>query len=300
MPARSLLAAPDGAQDHGPDQADAVVQRQAHPDRARVDEEVARHPQRPHVDVVLHAIPPILGARPLNGGLELHAASRPVAALAALNELLEKVEDWVVDKGVVDEVVVRSLFQEVDLPGTVLQLLGPAEVGEADRVGADAREDRDVDEPLHDAEVREAEGREDAVPAPVDVLLALALLHDDVGQRSLHRGHDDVRYEGPALGERRDLPPDARVLHVDGDAVALRRGRRPRGPRDLAAPPQASACAPALPLWRQRLPASAAPAQREGTDGPPHSCAQHGAPRAEAAKTAEGGPSTTARVPAQG
>mmetsp|Transcript_61519 Transcript_61519/g.144058 ORF Transcript_61519/g.144058 Transcript_61519/m.144058 type:complete len:202 (-) Transcript_61519:279-884(-) len=177
-PKASLLAAAQRAEDHGPGQAHAVVQRQPHPDGHRVDDEVEGDPEAPHVEVVLHGIPPVFGQRPGNQGLGRCRCLR--AGRDGVDTLLDDVEDGEVDEGVMDKVVQARLLHQIQLAGAILQLLGPGEVRKSDCVRTEPGEEGHVDEPLHETEVSEAEGSEGTVPLPIHFLLALSLLHYEV------------------------------------------------------------------------------------------------------------------------
>ena len=196
---RGVVAAAEEGEVARPAEGDRVVGGQPHPQRDRVDDRVARHPQQPHRDVVLDGVARVLAhrVRQQRGGGRL-----------ALHALLQRVEDGEVDEGVVEEVVDGDLLGEVAHPLDVAQLRGERLRGELRHPGEPPREERLVEEPLARAEVDAAEGDEDGVPPPVDLLAPLDVpLDEQVAERRLHGGDDQVGVEGLRLHVREQAAP---------------------------------------------------------------------------------------------
>jgi len=222
-----FLCAAHEAENHGPNKTDAVVQRQAHPNWASVDQDIAWHPQSPDGQIVCDDVVPVF----IHG--ILNHAERDASVFVALNQLLEGVKDWEVNECIMDEVIKRHLFHQVDLASTILKFFGPRCIRKADRVGAEFGEDSNIDEPLHSAKIEAAKGREDAQPVPVEFLLALRVLDHGISGSSLDGGYDDVCSIRAALREGKNLFAKTAVSNVLRDAVAARR------PRGVEVPPPA-------------------------------------------------------------
>mmetsp|Transcript_43014 Transcript_43014/g.140166 ORF Transcript_43014/g.140166 Transcript_43014/m.140166 type:complete len:286 (+) Transcript_43014:54-911(+) len=180
-----VLPAAQEAEVAGPHEAEPVVEREPHPQRHRVDDRIARDPERPHLEVVLDAVCAVL--------CEPARDHRPAVALQAL---LDAVEGWEVDEGVVHKVVEGDLLAEVAQPRGVPELLRERLRCKGGHARPEPLEEADIEAVLEDAEVGAAKHDEDPVPLPVDrVALLDVALHEEVAQRSFHGGDDDVELE---------------------------------------------------------------------------------------------------------